>query len=78
MPATVSLVNSGRFDGKSVTDGKRAIVESLAQRGVGEAKVNYRLHDWCVSRQRYWGPPIPIIYCETHAARCRCRKRTCR
>ena len=63
-----SLVNSGRFDGKSVTDGKRAIVESLAQRGVGESKINYRLHDWCVSRQRYWGPPIPIIYCETHGA----------
>jgi leucyl-tRNA synthetase len=63
-----SLVNSGRFDGKSVSDGKRAIVESLAQRGVGESKINYRLHDWCVSRQRYWGPPIPIIYCETHGA----------
>ncbi len=63
-----TLVNSGRFDGSSVADGKRAIVESLADRGVAEAKVNYRLHDWCVSRQRYWGPPIPIIYCETHGA----------
>ena len=58
-----TLVNSGRFDGSSVADGKRAIVEWLASRGVGEAKVNYRLHDWCVSRQRYWGPPIPIVHC---------------
>ncbi len=59
-----TLVNSGRFDGASVEAGKRAIVADLAKRGAGEAKVNYRLHDWCVSRQRYWGPPIPMVHCE--------------
>ena len=58
------LVNSGEFDGLSVADGKDAIVESLEARGLGTRQVNYRLHDWCVSRQRYWGPPIPIIHCE--------------
>src|SRR5262249_32547531 len=63
-----TLVNSGRFDGISVDDGKRAIVEWLGEQGLAEATVNYRLHDWCVSRQRYWGPPIPIIYCEKHGA----------
>jgi leucyl-tRNA synthetase len=58
------LVNSGRFDGMPWRQGARAIVEWLEERGLAEAQVNYRLHDWCISRQRYWGPPIPIIYCD--------------
>jgi leucyl-tRNA synthetase len=62
------LVNSGRFDGMSIEDGKRAITEWLEERELGELKVNYRLHDWCISRQRYWGPPIPIIHCDACGA----------
>jgi leucyl-tRNA synthetase len=58
------LVNSGEFDGLSVPEGKRRITEWLAGKGWGTAKVNYRLHDWTISRQRYWGPPIPILYCD--------------
>ncbi len=58
------LVNSGRFSGMEADAGGRAITEWLAEGGLGAAEVNYRLHDWCISRQRYWGPPIPIIYCD--------------
>ena len=61
---TGTLVNSGRYDGLAVDQGKKAIVADLAAKGLAGAKVTYRLHDWCISRQRYWGPPIPIIHCE--------------
>lgn len=58
------LVNSGRFDGLSSTDAKTQIVDDLAERKLGSITTSYRLHDWCISRQRYWGPPIPIIHCD--------------
>jgi leucyl-tRNA synthetase len=58
------LVNSGQFTGQSVADGKAQIVKWLEQQGHAKGVVNFRLHDWCISRQRYWGPPIPIIYCD--------------
>lgn len=58
------LVNSGEFDGLTTAEAKVKIVEKLAQNNLGEEKVNYRLRDWLVSRQRYWGAPIPIIYCD--------------
>jgi leucyl-tRNA synthetase len=59
-----TLVNSAPFDGLDKTAAIRAVTAWLAERGLGELRVNYRLHDWCISRQRYWGPPIPIIHCE--------------
>jgi leucyl-tRNA synthetase len=58
------LVNSGPFNGLSVEEGKEAVVKLLAERGVGEQTVTYRMRDWVFARQRYWGEPIPIVYCD--------------
>ncbi|HXC23589.1 MAG TPA: class I tRNA ligase family protein, partial [Solirubrobacteraceae bacterium] len=57
------LINSGQFTGMNAVEGQRAIVEWLDREGKGHASVNYRLRDWLVSRQRYWGCPIPVVYC---------------
>ncbi len=57
------MVNSGAFDGLSVTEGKQKIIDFMEANSIGSGTVNYRLRDWLISRQRYWGAPIPIIYC---------------
>ncbi len=62
------LVNSKRFDGLSNEEAKSAIADALEAAGQGKKTVNYRLRDWGVSRQRYWGTPIPIIYCDACGA----------
>lgn len=59
------LVNSEEFSGLPVEDGKKAILEKLKSQGKGGFKINYRLRDWLISRQRYWGTPIPVVYCDT-------------
>ncbi len=62
-PGDGKLINSGSLDGLSKADAIAKIIETLADKGLGKAAVNYRLRDWLLSRQRYWGTPIPIIHC---------------
>ncbi len=57
------MINSGDFDGMASGEGKSAIVEYAEKQGFGKARVQYRLRDWLISRQRYWGAPIPVIHC---------------
>ncbi len=57
------MVNSGPFTGLESEKGKREIVKYLEEKGVGRARITYRLRDWGISRQRYWGAPIPVVYC---------------
>ncbi len=59
-----ALVNSGTFSGRSVSDGKQAIGEHVETQGWGKRTVNFRLRDWGMARQRYWGTPIPMLYCD--------------
>ncbi|MBQ1612191.1 MAG: leucine--tRNA ligase, partial [Alphaproteobacteria bacterium] len=58
------LVNSGEFNGMKNTEAKKAITEKAVREGFGEFKTQYRLRDWLISRQRYWGAPIPVVYCD--------------
>lgn len=58
------MINSGPYDGKSTSEVREQIVADLEAKGVGKERANYKIRDWLISRQRYWGAPIPMIYCE--------------
>ncbi len=58
------MINSGEFDGLANEEGKKRVTAWLKERGLGEATVTFRLRDWLISRQRYWGTPIPMVHCE--------------
>ncbi len=62
--ATGTMVNSDFLNGLTVKEAKAKITEYLTEKGIGEAKVNYKLRDWVFSRQRYWGEPIPLVHCD--------------
>ena len=66
-PGDGTAVNSGQFSGLPTPEAKEKIADFIEENGLGGRKVNYRLRDWLISRQRYWGAPIPIIYCDQWA-----------
>ena len=72
-PGEGVMINSGGFNGTRATNDKgvknpaiKAVIEYLEQKGIGKMDVNYRYRDWLISRQRFWGAPIPMVHCETH------------
>lgn len=58
------MINSPGFDGLPVDEGKKAVIDYMSKNDIGEGTVNFRLRDWLISRQRYWGAPIPMVYCD--------------
>ena len=72
------LVNSGEFSRLSCAEAQKKMAAVAEEHGFGKATVTFRLKDWGVSRQRYWGTPIPMIHCETRRDWCRCRTSSCR
>jgi len=64
VPASGVMVNSGPLTGTSADEAFHAAIKFVEKKGIGKAAVNYKLHDWLISRQRYWGAPIPMIHCE--------------
>ncbi len=63
-----TAINSGKFDGLTTADFKEKVTEWLSEKGLGEKAINYKLHDWLFSRQRYWGEPFPIVHTESGRA----------
>jgi leucyl-tRNA synthetase len=59
------MVDSGSFSGMPSEEGKAAVIAHLEEQGIGRGEINYRMRDWLISRQRYWGTPFPVVYCET-------------
>jgi len=59
------MVNSGPFTGRHTTEGRPEVIKYVEEQGLGRSEVQYRMRDWLISRQRYWGTPFPIVYCET-------------
>lgn len=63
-----TMINSGPFDGMPMDEAVEKVTDWLEEKGIGKKAINYRLRDWLISRQRYWGAPIPVVYCPEHGA----------